>query len=179
MKYRRMVVPGGTFFFTVVTFQRRTIFSSPDAVSLLRDAFRRTMAQRPFTVVASVVLPDHLHIIWTLPAEITDYSTRWTLIKRYFTQNWTTPDSIYTNPSRLLKGEKEVWQRRFWEHHIRDESDLARHIEYIHYNPVKHGYVRSPAEWEYSSFRRFVQNGIYSPDWGAGGNTRAGENHME
>jgi putative transposase len=148
MNYRRVLIPGGTFFFTLVTFQRCPILSIPEAVDFLRDACRNTMKRMPFTIVASVILPDHMHFIWTLPPESSDYSTRWRLIKCHFTRNWCTKDSVSKNASRVKKGEKDVWQRRFWEHLIRDELDLSRHVEYIHYNPVKHGLVNSPADWK-------------------------------
>ena len=163
---RRAYIPGGTFFFTLVTYQRRPILTGPDAVDLLRNAFRYTMNQMPFEVVASVILPDHLHCMWTLPPESSDFSTRWRLIKSHFTRHWCPKDTVSENVSRIQKGEKDVWQRRFWEHLIRDELDLIRLVEYIHYNPVKHGLVTSPVDWEYSSFRRYVRDGIYPSDWG-------------
>ena len=155
----------GYFLFHLVTYKRRPILSSPEAVELLRDAFRYTMARMPFTVVASVILPDHMHFIWTLPEESCDFSTRWRLIKSHFTHNWSETDSSSEIASRVRKGEKDVWQRRFWEHLIRDDRDLAHHMEYIHYNPVKHGLVNSPADWQYSSFMRYVQDGFYPVDW--------------
>ena len=169
VNYRRAFLPGGTFFFTLVTYQRCPILSTPDAVDLLRNAFRYTLKQMPFTVVASVILPDHMHFIWTLPPESSDYSTRWRLIKSHFTRNWCAKESISEIASRVQKGEKDVWQRRFWEHLIRDEIDLTRHVEYIHYNPVKHVLVKSPGEWKYSSFLKYVHDGIYPPDWGGNG----------
>jgi putative transposase len=179
MRYRRAILPGGTCFFTLVTFQRRPIFASPQAVELLRYAFGYVLARMPFTIVASVVLPDHLHCIWTLPPDDSNYSTRWRMIKGHFTRHWQKGEKESQNASRRMKGEADVWQRRFWEHLIRDEVDLNRHIEYIHYNPVKHGLVRSPAEWEYSSFMRFVREGNYPIDWGGDGVTWAGEQWME
>ena len=197
MKYRRTFAPGGTFFFTLVTYQRRKIFTSPDPIELLRDAFRYTMEHNPFTIVASVILPEHMHFIWKLPPEDGDYSTRWRLVKSDFTRHWdpksagwvegdsTTltasknfPETQYSS-SRIQKGEKEVWQRRFWEHLIRDETDLSRHVEYIHYNPVKHGLVTSPWEWEYSSFRKYVKDGIYPSDWAEQVGALSGEKWLE
>ena len=103
---------------------------------------------------AFVILPEHIHCVWTLPGGDNDFSTRWRLVKSFFTKR--------------CEAGKEIWQKRFWEHQIRDDVDFARHVEYIHYNPVKHGHVASPFEWEHSSFREFVRKGIYHPDWGAG-----------
>ncbi|MDR3561969.1 MAG: transposase [Negativicutes bacterium] len=179
MNYRRAFIPGGTFFFTLVTYQRRPIFSDPVAVDLLRNAFRYTIQQMPFMVVASVILPDHMHFIWTLPPESCDFSTRWRLIKSHFTRHWCRKETVSENASRAQKGEKDVWQRRFWEHLIRDETDLTRHVEYIHYNPVKHRLVNSPVDWKYSSFMSFVQDGIYPADWGGNGKVWGGEHWME
>lgn len=179
MKYHRAYVPGGTFFFTLVTYKRHPIFTAPHAIETLRNAFRYTMLRNPFIIVASVILPDHMHFIWTLPPENSDYSIRWRLIKSHFTRHWCPKDSISENVSRAGKGEKDVWQRRFWEHQMRDELDLIRHVEYIHYNPVKHGLVSSPGEWEYSSFKKFVREGQYPLDWGKSDNFWAGEQNME
>ena len=155
MNYRRVFLPGGTFFFTLVTYQRRPILSTPDEVDLLRNEFRYTMKQMPFTVVASVILPEPVHFIWTLPPGSSDYSTRWRLIKSHFTRNWCPKESVSETASRVQKGEKDIWQRRFCEYLIRVEIDLTRHGEYIHYNPVKHGLVNSPGDWEYSSFMKY------------------------
>ena len=166
MDYRRVFLPGGTFFFTVVTYKRNPIFSNPENIQLLRNAFQYTLERHPFSIVASVILPDHMHFIWTLPENSSDYSMRWRLIKSHFTRNFHGNKFYNESPSRKRKGEAVVWQRRFWEHLIRDESDLCNHLEYIHYNPVKHGLVESPAGWKYSSFMKYVQNGNYAPDWG-------------
>ena len=179
MEYRRAYIPGGTYFFTVVTYQRRPIFSSPNAVDTLRNAFQYTLSRVPFTIVASVILSDHLHFIWTLPQDDRDYSTRWRLIKSHFTRHWQAQGTTSTNASRRAKGEADIWQRRFWEHFIRNEADLTRHIEYIHYNPVKHGLARTPADWQYSSFVKYVREGIFPIDWGGDGKVWAGEQWME
>ncbi len=179
MDYRRVYVPGGTYFFTVVTYNRRPIFSTQDAVEKLREAFRYTMERFPFIIVACVILPDHLHFIWTLPSYSRDFSTRWRLIKSYFTRNWNPKGTISVSLSRQKKGEADVWQRRFWEHMIRDEDDLSNHVEYIHYNPVKHGLVNAPADWEYSSFMKYVQDGMYAANWGGDGKVFAGNPWME
>jgi putative transposase len=168
MDYRRTFVPGGTFFFTVVTFARRKIFTDDPVVALLRQAFRVVQARYPFTIEAAVILPDHFHMILRLPEDESDYPIRLRLIKSHFTRYWEGKTVIPAGSSRQLKGEQAVWQRRYWEHWIRDEADLRRHVEYIHYNPVKHGLVRSPVEWRYSSFHRYVKDGLYTADWGDG-----------
>lgn len=113
MEYRRAFVPGGTYFFTLVSYNRHPIFSNPVAVDLLRDAFQYTRQRKPFSVIASVILPDHMHFIWTLPLDSSDFSTRWRLIKSHFTRHWCSKDSVSQIESRINKGEKDVWQRRF------------------------------------------------------------------
>ena len=176
MRYRRAKVKGGTYFFTVVTHKRIKIFNRSDHIELLRQAFREVIKQHPFKIDAFVLLPDHLHCIWTLPQGDADFSIRWRLIKSYFSRQigWVVrvdgrnPTKMTTSTSRLSKNEKSIWQRRFWEHLIRNHEDLRQHVEYIHYNPVKHGLVRAPADWEYSSFHRFADKGIYDIRWGAG-----------
>ncbi len=168
MQYRRAIAPGGTLFFTVVTDRRRPILASAEAVDALREAFRSVRRSRPFEIDAIVVMPDHLHCIWTLPPGDVDFSTRWRLVKTGFTKHC--PDILRRAPdtARLTRGEQAVWQHRYWEHQIRDDADFARHVDYIHYNPVKHGLARSPLEWPYSSFGRYVEAGVYAPDWGRG-----------
>ncbi|MCU0546406.1 MAG: transposase [Oscillatoriaceae cyanobacterium Prado104] len=167
MQYRRLKTPGATYFFTIVTHQRQRLFSDPEMVELLRAAFRNVIARFPLTIDAMVVLPDHFHCIWTLPDRDANFSTRWRLIKNHFTRNC--PDKYKQTPpvSRLKKGEQSIWQRRFWEHQIKDELDFINHVDYIHYNPVKHGLVGAPRDWEYSSFHRYVRDGCYVSDWGA------------
>ena len=179
MKYRRIFIPGGMYFFTVVTYNRQPIFIAPAAVELLRFSFRYTMVRHPFTIVASVILPDHLHFIWTLPPDSSDFSTRWRLIKSYFTRHWFSVDYVHDTSSQNLKKEKNVWQGRFWEHFIRDEHDLTRHLDYIHYNPVKHGFVDTPMEWKYSSFQNYVDDGFYPKEWGEDREIWFGEKCME
>ncbi len=120
----------------------------------------------PFESIAYVILPDHLHFVWSLPEASGDYSTRWWLIKSYFTRYYTGKDEAMRSASRKQKMEQAVWQRRFWEHLIRDETDLANHVEYIHFNPIKHGYVHSLADWKYSSFLKYVEEGFYPSNWG-------------
>jgi len=160
--YRRNFVPGGTFFFTV-NLADRSSRRLTESIDSLRGAFRHVRTRRPFTLDAIVVMPDHLHAIWTLPAGDADYSTRWQLIKAAFSRD--TDPLEQRSKSRAAKGERGIWQRRYWEHTLRDESDFARHCDYIHFNPVKHGYVRTAREWPYSSVHRFVKLGIYPPDW--------------
>jgi putative transposase len=159
--YRRLYTPGGQYFFTVVTHQRRPILVAN--IERLRAAFHHVMTVRPFKVVAMVVLPDHLHCIWCLPENDLDFSTRWSIIKRYFS---TVRGKGDINPSLEKKRERGVWQRRFWEHCLHDEDDWCRHMDYIHFNPVKHGYVSSPREWPYSSLTRAIARGWYDLNWG-------------
>jgi len=155
MNYRRNYVPGGTYFFTVVTCQRRKLFNNPQTVQILRNAFHYVQQNHPFKVVSHVVLPDHLHMIWTLPEGDTDYPGRWRLIKGKFSRD-IPPDFLDfpMSESRVSRGESPFWQRRYWEHTIRDEHDLENHINYIHMNPVKHGYVDHPFDWEFSSINK-------------------------
>ena len=166
MRYRRAFIPGGAFFFTVVTEQRRPIFASPDAVEVLRTAFRTVRAKRPFEIDAMVVLPDHLHCIMTLPPGDADFATRWRLIKTWFTKHCDPALRLDPKPIRSEKCERAIWQHRYWEHILRDEADFFRHVDYIHFNPVKHGLVSSAMEWPYSSFRRYVAAGLCPADWG-------------
>ncbi len=166
MRYRRAFVPGGSFFFTLVTEKRRRLFVSADAVGILREAFRTVRAARPFELDAIVVLPDHLHCIWTLPPGDADFATRWRLIKTWFTKHCDPASRPEPDKSRTKRREQALWQHRYWEHMLRDERDFERHVDYIHYNPVKHGYASSPMEWQHSSFGRYVEMGVYAPAWG-------------
>jgi putative transposase len=161
MRYRRAFVPGRSFFFTLVTAGRRPVLQSEQAIETLRKAFRRVASKRPFSIDAIVILPDHLHCIWTLPPGDSDFSTRWRLVKTWFAK--------HHDENRRQGSGCEAWQNRFWEHSLRDETDVIRHVEYIHYNPVKHGYVAAPDHWPYSSFHRFVREGLYPADWGDSG----------
>ena len=156
--YRRCFIPGGCYFFTVVTCRRRPLFRDPHQVDLLRKAMRGVMSKRPFEIQAMVVLPDHLHAVWRLPDGDADFSRRWRDIKHDVSRDIDAP----VNHRR----EKPVWQRRFWEHAIRDEDDWRRHLDYVHFNPVKHGLVSCARDWPFSSFRRSVQRGWYDPAWG-------------
>ena len=169
--YHRNYVQGGTYFFTVVTYVRQRILQGK-AIDALRESFRQCMSEKAFTIDAMVVLPDHVHCIWTLPGNDSDYSTRWKTIKSSFTKKYTRmvgEASARITNSMQKKGEKGIWQRRFWEHTILNEEDYRVHIEYIHYNPVKHGLVEAPKDWPYSSFHRFVKKNIYTESWGNSG----------
>lgn len=129
----------------------------------LRHAHRAVQSQHPFAIEAMVVLPGHLHAIWTLPAGDADYALRWRLIKTAFSRS--VPMGERLSLSRQEKGERGIWQRRYWEHTIRDESDYQRHVDYIHFNPVKHGLVAEVRDWPYSSFHRYVKQGLLLEDW--------------
>ncbi|MBN1366965.1 MAG: transposase [Dehalococcoidales bacterium] len=165
--YRRVFVNGGTYFFTVVTYRRFPVFYDKSAINLLNECLESTSASHSFKIDAMVILPDHLHIIWTLPADDSDYSIRWKKIKAKFSRNYSGSRAKVFSDSMAVKNEKGIWQRRFWEHTIRDQQDFNNHCDYIHYNPVKHGLVSSPVEWKYSSFKDFVKEGFYEPDWGS------------
>jgi len=158
--YRRARIPGATYFFTVATAQRRSLLTTAEAVAALRQSVVEVRRQLPFSIDAWVVLPDHMHAIWTLPAGDFDFSTRWGRIKAGFTRYC---GKAHTSAPGHNAG---LWQPRFWEHLIRDEADFAAHMDYTHYNPVKHGYVGRVIDWPYSSFHRCVRQGIYAADWG-------------
>jgi putative transposase len=160
VRYRRNFVPGGTYFFTVTLNDRRSR-ALTDHIAALRGAFRATLRMRPFAIDAIVVLPDHLHVTMTLPPGDANYSGRWRMIKSRFTKSVVSEISVPRN----RKGEYSLWQRRFWEHTIRDDEDFARHVDYIHINPVKHSLVTQVRDWPYSSFHRYVRRGILPDDW--------------
>jgi len=164
--YRRNRVPGGTYFFTVNLFDRGSGLLV-EKIDVLREAVRETKAVRPFHIDAWVVLPEHLHCLWTLPPGDEDFSMRWRAIKSGFSRRM--PRGEYRSASRAVRAERGIWQRRFWEHRIRDDRDYAAHFDYVHFNPVKHGLVNHVADWAYSSFHRAVKMGIYPADWGAQG----------
>jgi putative transposase len=149
-------------FFTVNLADRRLRLLT-EHIELLRAAFRYTKARHPFIVEATVVLPDHLHAIWTMPERDSNFSLRWRLIKAAFSR--ALPVSERISPSRSSKGERGIWQRRYWEHTLCSENDFARHVDYIHFNPVKHNHVRRVIDWPHSSFHRMVRLGIYPEDW--------------
>ena len=161
--YRRNFVSGGTYFFTVNLLNRNESLLV-DHIDALRSAVASVKTNKPFSIDGWVVLPDHMHCIWTLPENDLDYSGRWREIKKAFTK--LLPKEEYRSQSHIKNNERGIWQRRFWEHTIRDELDYQRHMDYLHYNPVKHGYVKAVHQWEYSSFHRLVENDIYPNDWG-------------
>jgi putative transposase len=160
--YRRNPVAGGTYFFTLNLADRRLPLLT-DNIGLLRAAFRYTRRRHPFTIEAIVILPDHLHALWTLPAGDSDFATRWRLIKTVFSRGLRPTKRV--SASRSRKGERGIWQRRFWEHTIRDSDDVARHIDYIYFNPVKHSYVERVQDWPFSSFHRMARLDCYPPEW--------------
>lgn len=166
--YRRFYVPGGTYFFTIVTYQRQRIFANPEHISRLRKAVAIVKSEMPFTIIGAVILPDHLHFIWQLPQGDTAYSKRIGKMKVLFTQSLSQLEiSKQENSlSRIKHRESNIWQRRFWEHTIRDEKDFNNHLNYIHYNPVKHHLVSCPHLWQYSSFHSWVKRKVLTNDWG-------------
>jgi putative transposase len=165
--YRRIYTPGATWFFTVNLAKRNNNALLVDSIEHLRQAFRYVMQRRPFIINAAVVMPDHLHCIWTLPNGDTDYPTRWNLLKGHFSRAIDKGENI--SASRMRKRERGLWQRRFWAHLITDQKDFNQHVDYIHWNPVKHGWVKQVADWPYSSFHHYVKLGIYPLSWGYAG----------
>jgi putative transposase len=165
--YRRYFVPGGTYFFTLVTEHRSPLFAQESARCLLGEVMRRCFLRYPVDVLAIVLLPEHLHTLWTLSPGDCAYSLRWRWIKWEFTRAWLDMGGAEErrSGSRLREQRRGIWQRRFWEHTIRDETNLESHFDYIHYNPVKHGLVDRPADWPWSSFHRWVRAGHYAADW--------------
>jgi putative transposase len=161
--YRRMWMPGGSYFFTVTLLERHHSDLLVRYIDLLRTSVLRVRRRRPFVIHAWVVLPEHLHCLVELPAGDADYATRWMLIKQSFAKSL--PKIEFRNAARLRRQERGIWQRRYWEHVIRDDEDWHRHLDYLHYNPVKHGHVQRVSEWPHSSFHRFVRRGIYPIDW--------------
>jgi len=171
--YRRDKTPGGTWFFTVVSYQRRAFLCDPPVRAALTSAIRRVRIKYPFKINAWVLLPDHFHCVWTLPQGDSNYSLRISLLKRAVTLQCKSLVAAAgtRSASRLKHREATVWQRRFWEHLIKDTNDLRQHLDYIHYNPVKHGHCQDPADWPYSTVHKFIANGIYPKDWGRVGNS--------
>ena len=163
--FRRSLVQGGTYFFTVNTYQRQALLAEPQVYGALKQNVLSVMRDYPFTIEAFVVLPDHLHCIWTLPEGDAAYSLRWNIIKRRVSQQLRELIERNVSASRSKRRELGLSQRRFWEHQIRNEDDFEQHVNYIHRNPVKHGYVKTVADWPYSSFHRFVSRGVYPVHW--------------
>jgi putative transposase len=167
-EYVRLREEGGTFFFSVVTYKRRLFLTEPLARQCLRTAWREMRARYPFELIALSLMPNHLHTIWTLPEDDTDYFSRWRFLKARFSRLYRleggaeAPRSV----SRKKRRERGFWQRRYWEHKIRDDEDLRRHFDYIHYNPVKHGLVTWPEQWPWTTFHRYARMGWYGTGWG-------------
>ena len=161
VNYPRNFIPGGTFFFTV-TLADRTASMLVDHIGLLRSAFSVTRRERPFSIDAVVVLPDHLHAMLTLPSNDSDFAGRWRRIKGHFSSRLL---DASIELKRRPNGELALWQRRFWEHTIRDENDYARHVDFVHFNPVKHALVQRVRDWPHSSFHRYVREGLLPDDW--------------
>jgi len=163
--YRRAWVPGGTYFFTVNLLERRRTLLI-DRIDDLRASFRAVQGSRPFVLLAYVILPDHLHCVWRLPAGDADNANRWAHIKAGFSRRL--PLEERRSAYRISRRERGIWQRRYWEHLIRDPRDLRTHVDYVHFNPVKHGHADTAAAWPHSSFRRWVERGACPLDWGGG-----------
>ncbi|OGT36156.1 MAG: transposase [Gammaproteobacteria bacterium RBG_16_51_14] len=168
MRYRRADAAGGTYFFTVNLADRRSDVLVQH-IDDLREVMKTVKDAHPFTILAMVVLPEHLHAIWRLPQGDADYPLRWSLIKAGFSRRLVKGEPICA--SRQTRRERGIWQRRYWEHQIRDETDLAHHADYIHFNPVKHGWVALPVDWPYSTLHGYIERGMLTPDWGG----RAGD----
>ena len=173
--YRRAQTPGGSYFFTVVTYRRQPLLVDPESRRILRTIIQQVRKEYPFTIDAWVLLPEHMHCMWTLPTGDADYSKRWGLIKAGFSKATQAllkrPEWI--NRSKAKHRESTIWQRRFWEHQIRDQEDFNRHMDYIHWNHVKHGHVSRVADCPFSTFHRYAAQGVYPPDW-TGGETTPG-----
>ena len=163
MQYRRSQMEGGCYFFTV-NLEDRTKKHLIEHIEILKNAFNYTMKKHPFKIDAIVILPEHLHTIWTLPKGDNNYSKRWILIKSYFSRHIPKTESL--SRSRKLKRERGVWQRRYWEHQIKNEKDLEQHVNYIHYNPVKHGYVTTAIDWPHTSIHKYIRKAIVPKNWG-------------
>lgn len=158
---------GSTYFFTIVAHGRRPIFCNPVIRTSLARAVQFVRETRPFVVDAWVILPDHMHCMWTLPDGDVDYAARWLALKRYVASDVgrRLQESAFAAPSPHHRREVTLWQRQFWEHPIHDQADFERHMDYIHFDPVKHGQVARVQDWPHSTFHRHVQEGTYAPDW--------------
>jgi len=169
--YRRANAKGATYFFTVNLADRRSDILVRH-VDDLRAVINKVKEAHPFSIVAMVVLPEHLHAIWRLPPGDRNFPMRWSLIKAGFSR--LLPNEEYVPPSRAAKRERGIWQRRYWEHQIRDEADVERHVNYIHYNPVKHGHVQKAVDWPHSTLHSYIERGIVNRDWAGDGIEQAG-----
>jgi putative transposase len=167
MRYRRAIVPGATYFFTLITHLRKPLFAEQANVDRWHSAVSKVRRARPFSIEAEVIMPDHIHMIWALSEYDVGYANRIRLIKTAFTKSLQPSQIQSANASRVSKGERDVWQRRYWEHVIRDEKDFQAHVDYVHFNPVKHGLVERPSDWPHSTFAQWVEQGSYDPWWGS------------
>jgi putative transposase len=165
--YKRWYRESGTYFFTVVTYRRQKLFNDDQARDILREAIGWVRQRHSFDIVGMVLLPEHLHTVWRLPRDDSDFSRRWNMIKRRFTIHWKAAGrfmpSVKSNQRR--RRQQGIWQPRFWEHLICDRDDMAGHMDYLHYNPVKHGLAICPHSWPYSTFGRWVKEGAYPENW--------------
>lgn len=166
--YRRSGITGGIFFFTVVTHEGQPILTTEATRTALREAIQQARTTLPFQIDAWVLLQDHLHCLWTLPEGDANFSARWAIIKRRVSRVCAAEINAPQSDSERKRNEHIFWQRRFWEHQIRDDADMARHLDYIHWNPVKHGLVKAVKDWPYSSFHKYIAQGVYPSDWGGG-----------
>ncbi len=166
--YRRNFVPGGTFYFTLVAYDRRPILTTSLGRRCLREAISKIKGVSPFRLFAICLLPEHLHTVWTMPPGDSDYPTRWKRIKHEFSSRWLAAGGTEAEVTAAEKaeGRRGIWQPRYWEHTVSDEDDLERCVDYIHWNPRKHGLVDRVRDWPYSSFHRFVEEGHYEINWG-------------
>jgi putative transposase len=163
--YRRAWCPGGTWFFTVTLLERGDNDLLTRHIDTLRHVVRRVRHKHPFTIHGWVVLPDHLHCVLELPPADTDFALRWRLIKTGFSLSL--PKTERRSGTRQRRGERGIWQRRYWEHLIRDEQDYRAHMDYVHFNPVRHGLVERVSDWPFSTYHRLVEEGVYPRDWGS------------
>lgn len=166
-RYRRATAAGSSYFFTVVAYRRQPILCDEAIRNALRAAIETVRTSRPFVIDAWVLLPDHLHCVWTLPDGDADFSTRWMKIKHAVSLDCREDHrrAELMTASKSRHRESTIWQRRFWEHQIRTENDFARHVDYIHFNPVKHGHAQYAIDWTFSTFHRYVRDGVYARDW--------------
>ncbi|MDX1811665.1 MAG: transposase [Gammaproteobacteria bacterium] len=162
-EYRRVWIPGGTYFFTVNLHERKNNNLLIQQIDLLREVIQRVKSKHPFTIHGWVVLPEHFHCILSLPENDSDFATRLRLIKSGFSK--LVPNNEQLSESRLKRGERGIWQRRYWDRMIRDQADFNAHMDYIHINPVKHGLVNRVQDWPYSTFHKLVEQGVYELDW--------------
>ena len=166
MDYRRAWYPSGTYFFTVNLLQRKNNRLLVEHIQILRTAVAQVKKFYPFIIHAWVVLPEHLQCVIELPEGDADFKTRWMLIKMLFSR--AIPKTEHRSEIRIKRRERGIWQRRYWEHLIRDEADFKAHVDYVHINPLKHGLVKNVVDWEYSTFHRLVKAGIYPRNWAGG-----------